>query len=417
MKQIFRILNSPSARTSATFYLGSFISSVSNYLFHLLLIRLLAPAAYGEFLTYVSLLYLTTVPSGTVSILITKHVSQYYGKKDHSSINLYFYFILARVIIPSLLLGLGVILFSGPLSDLFKAEPFAFVVLGISIVTSLLGSILGSYILAFQQFIFSTILSFAGIIFKILLAFIFIKLGLGATGGIIAVFVSGLVSLIVLFIRIKPAIVPKISGTISKNIKIKNLLTYSLIFSTGTLSLMSADVLLVRLYFSPHQSGLYAGLSMLGRMIYFGIIPLSGLLLPLATSRFASQNNTKKIFYKLGLASLGLGGVGVTIFSLYPSLVISLLSGINYLAINSLLPLFSLSMLIFALNYYLLTYLIAVNKQSANLILLLATLIQPLLIALFHQSLNQVVNINLTIQASMLAGLLFYYKIYTRNIK
>lgn len=416
MEKLLRIIKSKTARTSAFYYCGNFIVSFGNYVFHLILIRLLAPAYYGEFLTYISFLYLLAIPSGTISVVVTKHIADYYGKRDTVSINHFFYFIIGKIIAPSLVLGFAVILFSTPLSHLFKAEPVAFVVLGISIFTSLIGSVLRSYVSAFQLFNFVTVLGFVDIIIKVILAVILVNLGLNATGPVIAILLTGLIILSIIYFKVKTSIYPKAPGKSLGNIKIRSNLFYSFLYSAGTLSLMSVDVLMVRIYFDTHTSGLYSGLSMLGRMIYFGVTPLSGLLLPMVSHRFAAHLNTKTVLRKLGLVSLVIGLVGVSIFSLNPEALISLLSGRNYLEVSGLLPLFAVTMLIFALSYFLLTFLIAVNRQKVNFILLLTALAQPLAIFISHDSITTVVYINLCLHSALLLALLIYYKTRTSNI-
>ena len=403
-------------RSSVIYYLGNFTISIGNYLFHLLLIHLLVPAAYGEFLAYVSFLYLITIPSNTVSILVTKSIAHYYGNQDHSSINHFFYFILGKILFPVILLASFVVLFSNQLSFLLKAHPLAFVILGISIISSFLGSILRSYISAFHQFVFITVVSFLEILIRAIITILLIKLGLSATGAVVAMLVSGFISIVVIFIKLKPVIFPKHTGNFLPHITLKSSLIYSLIYSAGTLSLLSIDVLLVRFYFNPHQSGLYAGLSMLGRIIYFGVVPLSSLLLPLTASRFAKKTKTKTILHKLGASTIILGLTGLAIFSFFPNLVIKLLTGNSYLEISYLLPKFSLAMFIYALSYFLLTFLIAVNKQSANFVLLFFSLLQPLIIIFWHLSLDQVVNNNLLIQSLLLLSLLIYYKTSTKLV-
>lgn len=416
MDKLINLLRSRSARVSAIFYAGNFAYSFANYIFHLVLIRLLTPDAYGEFLTYISFLYLITIPAGTIATLVTKYISELFGKKDFRSINQFFYFSVKKIILPFVALAGIIILLSQPLANLLKAEPLAFTVLGISIITSLFGAILRSYVSSFQRFIFLTIINLAEIAIRILIAYFLVTTGLEATGAVIAMLLSGILSLLVIIYTVRKSIYPPEAGRPNMGLSIRGDLFYSFIYSTGTLSLISVDVLMVRYFFSTADSGLYSGLSLLGRMIYFGMTPLVGLLLPLASARFSSGQSSKQVLKWLSLVTVLLGLIGVGLFSTLPELVISIFSGSKYLAITPLLPLFSLAMFLFALNLFLLTYFIAVKQDRANLILLTVTLLQPLLITIYHRSLYGVVVINLCVQTFMLISLLVYYRMATRHI-
>jgi len=417
MGRLHKLAKSASVRTSAIFYFGSLVSNISGYLFHLILIRLLAPAAYGEFLTYISFLYLLAIPSSTIGVFVTKYVADCYGKNDTVRINKFFYLVLQKIIVPFSAIGLLTILAAPLLSSLFKAHSIAFVVLGISVIVSLLASIIRSYALAFQYYVESTIVTIAEALTKIILAFILIRLGLAATGGVIALLATSLIGLLLYFYKIKPAILPRIEKTVNINIDLRKIFTYALIYSAGILSLMSVDVILVRLFFDPHTSGLYSGLSMLGRIIFYGTTPLVGMLLPFVTNRFAKKQTTKPVFLKLGLTTVFFGSVGLFAFTVKPALFITLISGNNYLENVLLLPKFSLYMFIFSVNYFILTYLMSVNRPQANWLLLLASISQALFIFCFHQSLLQIIDINLIIQICLLISLSLFYKIKTNNVR
>jgi O-antigen/teichoic acid export membrane protein len=395
---------------SAFYYAGSFLINFGNYLFHLILIRLLEPARYGEFLTYVSFLYLLAIPSTTISIFVTHRISYYYGKNQKTLINTLFHYLLKKTFPPFLIVSIITILFSSAFASLFKAHPLAFIVLGVNVLLSLFSSIIRSYNTAYHQFNFLTIIGIFETILKIVLVCVLVRFGFGASSGLISIFVSSVLGLWFCFQKIKHSILPKI---ITKNIPkftLKDILTSSLIFSSCTLSLISLDILLVRYYFDPHSSGIYSGISMIGRMIFYGIAPITGLLLPIATKKYSSNKNTWSIFYKLGITTFLLGGIGATIFSLKPLLVVSLLSGPAYRESYELLIPMSFSMFIFGLNYFLLTYLIAINQNKANMLLAIFAILQPFFIIIKHQTIRQVVEINLIIQIMMLISLYIYLK-------
>jgi O-antigen/teichoic acid export membrane protein len=360
---------------------------------------------------------LITIPAGTLTTVVSKYAADFYGQHDNERLNSFFYLMLHKVFIPSIIMAGLVMLLSPLLAGPLKAQKLAFVVLSFNIILSFLGGILNSYLMALQMFVFQVITGFLQVILKICLTYWFVQIGFGATGGVISVLVTGVVGLLIAWWKIKAVVYPKIRKSVIFKIKLKEYFTYSFILSAGSLSLISVDVLLVRYFFSPHDSGIYSSLSVLGRMIYFGLAPLSLLILPVVSKKFAGGEKTKPVWWKLAGTTILFGLIGVGIFSSVPDAVVRLLSGVQYIEGGGLLWLFAVGMLLYALSKLLLTYFMAVNGEKANWILLLVMFLQPVMILMWHESLRQVAMINLIIQSGLLAGLMVYYKVAVGKVR
>ncbi len=414
MQKIFRALSTKTARSTALYYFGSFVLNIFRYLFHLVLLRFLAPAEYGEFLSYLSLTYLISIPTGTIASVVTKFVAGFKGKDDHVSINLFFYYLL-RVVSPiTLLLGLLLIVLANPLALIFKAHSIAFIVLGISIFISLYQTVISSYLLAFQKFIFQTIVGLLGSLLTIGLSIFFIHFGLGATGAVIGQLLSVIITTLIIFLNIRPSIYPKIKTKKELHFSLSGFTGYSFLYTLGTMSLISTDVLLVRAFFDPHLSGLYSSLSILGRMIFFGLSPLIALVLPLVSHRHAESGETNPIFLKLGSVVLVFGITGAGLFTLFPSPIIRLLSGPSYLSAAPFLGLFAFSMVFFALSQFIISYLMAIGKPQSTLLLLLATIIQPIAYFAYRSSFSGVIWSNFILHLLLVISLAIYF-FFTRS--
>ncbi|MBA4319611.1 MAG: hypothetical protein C0412_14515 [Flavobacterium sp.] len=408
MKRIINAISTPIARSSAFFYFGSFVLVFSKYIFHLVLLRLLVPSEYGEFLSYLSLTYLLGIPMGTIANVVTKFVSDYKGKEDYLSINQFFYYLL-RVISPiTFFLGISLILFSVPLANVFKAHSAAFIILGASIFISLFQTIFNSYVSAFQKFIFQTVVGFVGVIVTIVLSVVFIKIGLGATGAVLGQLISGALISLILFISIRKNVFPQIKNKENPKFNLSKFTGYSFIYALGTASLISVDVLMVRALFDSHTSGLYSSISILGRMILFGLTPFSSLVLPITAHRHSQNSTTHSVFLKLGLVILVFGLLGAGLFSFFPEAIINLLSGPEYLEAAPLLPYFSFSMAFLAYSLFIISYLMATGRPQANVLLLIATVLQPIVFIVFRGSLSNIILVNFLLQLLLFLSLAIY---------
>src|SRR3989339_16918 len=401
MKRIFRAISTPTARSTAFFYFGSFGLNVFRYFFHLILLRFLAPAEYGEFLSYLSLTYLLGIPTGTIATVITKYVAEFKGKGDKTSINLFFHYLIRTVTPIASFLGLALIFLSGPLSHVFKAHSLALIVLGISVFIS-------PYLIAFQKFTFQTVLGLVSTFLTILFSIGLISLGFGATGAVIGQLLGSVVTSLIIFLDLRPSFYPKVVTKKPPHFSLGGFMGYSFIFALGTMSLMSTDILMVRALFNPHLSGIYSSLSILGRMILYGLTPLISLVLPIASHRQAISGTAKNILIKLGSVTVLFGLIGAGIFSMFPTLIIRILSGVAYLEAAPFLSVFAFTMVFFALSQFILSYQMAISRPRATLLLLAATLTQPVLFYIFRGSFSLVIWSNFTVHLLLLSSLLFF---------
>ena len=399
-------LFTPTAKSTAFYYLGNFAVSGGRYFFHILLLRLLLPSEYGEFLAYLSLLYILSIPNTTVSSVVTKFVSDFRGKNDHRSINEFFYYLIRKLTPLSIFLGVILIIFAANLSVILKAHPTAFIILGASLFISIISTVVRSYLLAFQHLVAQIVIGFIEIISTLGLAYVFIILGLSATGAVLAQIVAGIIGVIISFQVIKKKVLPPVLSS-KRSFSLRSFTGYSLIYAVGSISLLSTDVLLARYFLTEHLSGIYSSLAVIGRTIYFGLGPLIALVLPIASHRHSLSGTSKSVFLKLGGVILILGLLATGIFVSFPNFIISFVSGANYLEAARYLPIFAFSMLLFSINLFLINYFMAIGKQQTNVYLLAASIVQPVLITIFHQDLNQIVWSNVLVEFFLLATLLW----------
>jgi O-antigen/teichoic acid export membrane protein len=407
VKRILTYFDTPTARSSAFFYFSSIFASFFRYLFHLILLRLLAPSEYGEFSSYLSLIYILGIPTIIVSNVVVKYVSDFRGRGDDVSINQLFYFLLYKLSFITFPLGLLLIIFSTPLALLFKAHSLAFVVLGVSMFISVFQTIIGSYVFAYQKIVFVTIIGFVNVIVNILLAVIFIKLGFGATGVIVAQILAGILTTIVSIFQIYKVIFPRINFKSIPNFNFFGFIGYSFIYAVGTSMLISTDIILVRIFFDSHISGLYSSLIILGRMILFGLTPLISLVFPISAHRHAKSYKTNSIFAKLGLVILFFGLGAASIYSIFSDFIVSKMS-LAYIESAIWLPYVAFGMAFFAFSQFIISYLMATSRPQASILLLVATIVQPVLIYVLRGSFDNVIFGNFGLQFTLFLMLSLY---------
>jgi O-antigen/teichoic acid export membrane protein len=176
--------------------------------------------------------------------------------------------------------------------------------------------------------------------------------------------------------------------------------------STLALSvLLSADVLLVKRFFSPRAAGEYAAVAALGRAIFWGAAGVAAVLFPKVIHRESQGGSGSRIVAgSLGVVALG-GIASLVMLGLVARPIITAFAGSAYAAGASILPLYAVAMTLLGGA----SVLIATHQSRARAtflsVLLPVTVAEPILIVAFHNSLLQVVWVVTLSMALLLAGL------------
>ncbi|MGB8626965.1 MAG: hypothetical protein WCD03_12465 [Candidatus Cybelea sp.] len=164
--------------------------------------------------------------------------------------------------------------------------------------------------------------------------------------------------------------------------------------ATIAIALMgSADVILVKHYFAPHEAGLYAAASLGGKMLLYlvGFVPT--VLLPQAADRHARGARTREVLAGSLTMLVTVALCGIFVFYFFGLDVLHALVGHAYDAAAPLLVRYGLAMVLLALTNSLTYYGIATHRLGFTVPLFVCTLGTLSAIIAVHPSLNAVVEI------------------------
>jgi O-antigen/teichoic acid export membrane protein len=161
--------------------------------------------------------------------------------------------------------------------------------------------------------------------------------------------------------------------------------------------LLSADILAAKRYLPPSTAGIYAAVSLCGKVVYFATSAASLLLFPHFSERHEQKRDGRKI---LG-ASLGvvaaLSGILVSIYFLAPAVVVIPLYGARYRAAEPYLGRIAIAFALYALAYLAATYLLARRSWLGAGALSGAALVQLAALYSFHGSIGEVVTVQIVV--------------------
>ena len=176
----------------------------------------------------------------------------------------------------------------------------------------------------------------------------------------------------------------------------------TLIALIGQALITNSDFILVKRFFSSEDAGLYAAVTVLGRIVYFGALPLTILLVPLIARRQALAQPTRPILLLLVVGGIALCMLLIGLAAVFSGDVLRLLYGESYVPAANLLAPYALAASLYTLTNLVVTYQIALGSGAEVWIPVVAGTAQIIAVTLFHNSLTQVITIQI-----VLMGLLF----------
>jgi len=402
-------------------FLGSIVANIFNLFFSLFMGRNLTVEGFGILASAVSLMSLIAIPAGSIIPTIVNFAGSHFAKEDYGSVKVLFLKIIKPLLAVSIFMFFCFFIFAGSIGNFFKIEDHSVIVIvGIIVAFAYIGTVSSALLQAKLAFKYISLLSFIGSLSKFAIGAGLVLLGLGVKGAVWAVFIAGLIPSILGFIYLKSVFMSKI-GKASK-INFKSILSYGIPSSLamlGMTSLISTDILLVKHFFNPLQAGVYAGLSLVGKVIFFFTGFIGGVMFPLIVKKHAKNENYNNIF-KMAIAMVLIPSVIISIFYfLYPNLAISfIIKNEVYQSASGLLGLFGIFITTYSLITLFVYYFLSIKKTNVYIPVLFAALSQLLLITLYHGSLFIVVVISLMVALILLTTLIIYYiKIYGEHRK
>jgi O-antigen/teichoic acid export membrane protein len=344
---------------SLIFYGLSGLTSLLNYAYYPAIARQVGTSTYGEiqFLTSVFMQFAVGfVVLNILSIIITaKYPLPDNRKKALQALNtVSITFILTVVVVGSVFLMLGRKTFG-----FTSALPL--LLLGVSLLINVPFTILIGKLQGEGKFIRSGVVSALSGFFKLGFALLFVVLGWGSAGAIAGIATGMLAATIVGHMidgkrPAKPAkrtrmvnlgSVIRLYGKQLTHFKTERTLLVASLVAMGFLTVLStADVLVSKVFLSPHDAGLYAGVATISKVILYATTPLMWLALPVALANLP-HTRSKVRYYVILTGVLGVTLLGV--FTVFQSTIVQGLLGIDAGSYTSLLPLASVAMTLFAL--------------------------------------------------------------------
>lgn len=400
-------------RNSALIFAGSTVANFSGWLYHLFVGRILGPEKYAELSALFALFYILNVLTGVVQMVLVKFFSVLKARGDYGQAKALFWRVTKLVTIAEVV-GVAVLFpFTPFLSGYLHIDSYGYFLLVYLIFASTTITVAGGAALqGFQRFMPLTIIANIGMALRLVTGIISAFFGVGWT--LVANVASNIGTYAFYFLHLRFLFRHKAkSVTITK----REAVGYGipvLLTTLGLTVLNSQDVLLVKHYFPSFDAGIYASLSVLGKIIFYASSAVGFVLFPLVAERKELRSDFRRSVV-LGVVAVGIMSFALTVvYFIFPSIIISPF-GPAFVGAAPYLGWFGIFVTFYTMANLLIYTLLAMGATKIWLITISLALVQYLMIVTYHGTLYEITYVNILVAAMLCFSLFAYYRYATKS--
>lgn len=375
-------------------FAGTSLANVINLVCQLLIAHRLSAVDFAVFNSLLAVYVIIGAPFSTLQAVTTKYISEFNARSEHEKLKALFSGLLKALSVISLIV-FGVTCLTAPLlSEKLKVPgllPF-YLVAALLALTCILPIFSGA-VQGLERFKLLSITSVAGALIKLGLLLCFLGLGYGISGALAAFLAAAAAGILLVYPILKDYIAfrvphPKIDFHGFSAYLFPVALSYFCF-----MVLVSADMVMVKYYFSQEKAGVYSLAQVTGKIFLFFPGAISMVMYPRTSHLHAKNLDTSATLKRSIFYAAGLCGIAAMFYNIWPYFSLSVLTGKAIEESVFLGRMFSFSMTFFALSWILLFYFI--SKKDLRFVGWLAglTIFELVGIVLFHSSLFQVQSV------------------------
>ncbi|WP_375240871.1 oligosaccharide flippase family protein [Polaribacter sp.] len=375
------------------FMLSVLLVNGGNYLYNLVLGRILGPEKFADAAILITFLLVLSFVAMTFQLVTAKFSVLF----EDSVFSGFISKIYKNALFTGVFLAILIVVFSLQLQSFFRTTSSTmFVIFGIGVPFYFLMSVNRGVFQGKQELKSLSITYQSEMISRLLLTFTLLYLldidsSLIIAIGIFFSFIFGLLPFRTSNFSLSKKFV---LDTANKKL-VKNFFIITAFYELTQIIINNSDILLVKHYFESYEAGLYASLALIGRVVYFIAWMFVMLLLPTVVQLKKEGKDTLPILLKYVAYIAVIAATIVVSCFFFPDEIIKILFGSEYLSISNLLWKYASATGIFAISNIFAYYYLSLDKYVPVVLSGIFGMLQIVLVVLFHDSLEQVVHVQI----------------------
>ncbi|NKI30714.1 oligosaccharide flippase family protein [Croceivirga thetidis] len=389
------------------FMLSVIVVNGGNYLYNLLLGRILGPEAFAEAALLITLLLVLSFLGMTFQLTAAKFAVIFSGEKWQAFKN--------NTLRLSLLFGISVgilmLVFSKQLQQIFHTESnLMFVVFAFGVPLYFFMSLNRGIYQGRQEFKSLSVTYQTEMWSRLLITLAILFILPWQPGVLVAIGI-----LVSFFFGLYPSEIKSLK--IDKTLKLEKydqnrmvkFMVLTACYELTQIIINNSDILLVKHFFEAKPAGLYASLALIGRVVYFAAWMFVMLLLPTVVKNHKEGKPTAPVLFKYVAYIGALALMIVAVCYLFPDFVVNIMFGSEYLEVSHLLWKYALATSLFALSNIFAYYFLSLDQYVPVILSGLLGMSQIGLIVLYHDSLNTVIIMQIMAMSILLLVQILYF--------
>jgi len=390
---------------SALLLVSTTIVNIGNYLFNLLMGRWLGPPAFADVSLIITLFLVVTLITATLQTVAARFSAIYQAGDQLASLSGLRQWGVRWAWALGLAGALGMIVGAPLWAQFFHtSSPWPFVILGVGVPIYFAQGVDRGILQGQMRFPWLALTYQAEMWARLFLGVVLVWAGFAVNGAVAALTLSFVATwLVARQVRLKLPPPTGYARPLQRTaVAYAGPVTIALL---GQIIINNSDVLLVKHYYAPADAGQYAALAMVGRIVFFATWSVVMVLLPSVAQRHEQGKPHRHLLWM----SLGLVGVAsivvVSVCYWWDDLVMGVLFGAAYLPVSPLLWVYATATTLFALANVFITYGLSLGKRTGSYLALAAGVVQVTGIILFHDTLVQVVMVQVYVMIGLVVAL------------
>lgn len=404
------------------FFVVNLASSFFGYLFQLIASRALSVVEYGELVALFSAIGIITIPFTVINPAIVKKVSEYKVQQNFVGLTKLFSGLVAINLLFSLILFTFFALFSRQSALWLNiANQNTILICAIIAGVSLVSGLPSMFLQGLLRFKGASFVGVVASLAKLLLGIGGILLLTGVLGAFYGLLLGSILVFVVGFLVLKKNL--HLSAIFKLDfVPLKSLFSYavsSVIIIVPITILFNSDTILAKHYLTPELAGVYSSISIIGKIIFFGVSGFGTIVFPMISEKVARGESLNKFIASSLKLYLALLSCAVFIYSIFPNLIVNLLFGSRYAGAIPYLGIYAVYISLYAILSLFATLYLATSRFSYGKILLGGLALYLVLVAVSAKTINGLIYAGiLSLALTLVATLIYHYnKIGEKKLK
>lgn len=407
MQKVKELLRSKIASASALLMLSMTVVNAGNYVYNLIMGRWLGPALFADLSLIVTLLLIVTFLTAPVQMTAARYSAIHTADGDTktlASVRRFIWFVA---------LGLGLMLtvffttLAPMLQRFFHTQSFlSFIIFGTALPFAMLQAVERGMLQGRTNFKILAISYQVEMWSRLLVSIALVALGLSVDGAVTGISLSYLFTWLVARHAVRGL---ETSENLSKEMRFA-LLGFAapvLVSQLGQILINNSDVILVKRFFATDEAGQYAALALIGRIVFFATWSVVTTMFPIvAQKQKMGEPHGHLLWISLGIV-VGVSAPVILLTLIVPEFVVQVLFGEKYLGVAPLVWQYALATSLYAMANVVINYRLSLGMGKETGFAIVAGLAQVIGIMLFHQSLEQVVFVQVVVMTGLFISLLW----------